>query len=224
MNSKAQAAAERKADVAERKAAEDAQRAEDAAWRDDDKHANRKLNRKAEAEKKAADQAAKKAELKSLYEDEHANAPSKSGSSGGKAAPKKMTQAQIQQQLLLKVMQDKKKKEAEDRENRLPAHDEPLAPNPQQEAARMAKEAEDKGQSLVSASGIDGALSALSVDGGASDDRNPEKRMKAAWRAYEENNLPILKAENPSLKRSQLIEMLQKQWKKAPENPLNSQS
>ncbi len=47
--------------------------------------------------------------------------------------------------------------------------------------------------------------------------------MKAAFRAYEATNLPILRQENPSLKLSQVKDMLWRQWLKAPENPLNQQ-
>lgn len=53
------------------------------------------------------------------------------------------------------------------------------------------------------------------------EDRHPEKRMKAAYKAYEEEQLPVLKATNPSLKLSQLKQIIFKNWQKAPENPLN---
>lgn len=52
-------------------------------------------------------------------------------------------------------------------------------------------------------------------------DRHPEKRMKAAFKAYEEENLPKLKAENPNMRLSQLKQMLYKDWMKSPQNPLN---
>lgn len=48
--------------------------------------------------------------------------------------------------------------------------------------------------------------------------------MKAAWNEYLELNLPRVKAENPSLKRSQHIEMLQHEWKKSPMNPFNQKT
>lgn len=52
-------------------------------------------------------------------------------------------------------------------------------------------------------------------------DQHPEKRMKAAYKKYEETNLPILKQENPNMKLSQLKQMLWKDWQKSSENPLN---
>ena len=51
-------------------------------------------------------------------------------------------------------------------------------------------------------------------------DMHPEKRMKAAFRAYEEQRLPILKAENPNMRLSQIKQMLKKDWMKAEENPM----
>ena len=52
-------------------------------------------------------------------------------------------------------------------------------------------------------------------------DMHPEKRMKAAYAAFEERELPRLKAENPNLRLSQLKQMLRKDWMKSPENPMN---
>lgn len=51
-------------------------------------------------------------------------------------------------------------------------------------------------------------------------DRHPERRLKAAYAAFESAHLPRLKAENPTLRLSQLKEMLRKEWNKSPENPL----
>ena len=66
---------------------------------------------------------------------------------------------------------------------------------------------------------------AITVLGGASApvDRHPEKRMKAAYAAFEERELPRLKAENPHLRMSQLKQMLRKEWMKSPENPMIQQ-
>ena len=52
-------------------------------------------------------------------------------------------------------------------------------------------------------------------------DRHPERRVKAAYAAYEEKNLPRLKAENSNMRLSQVKQMLKKDWMKSPENPLN---
>lgn len=52
-------------------------------------------------------------------------------------------------------------------------------------------------------------------------DKHPEKRMKAAYLAFEEKMLPQLKAEYPTHRLSQLKQMLHKEWLKSPENPVN---
>lgn len=52
-------------------------------------------------------------------------------------------------------------------------------------------------------------------------DKHPEKRLKAAYNAFEEVNLPRLKAENPTLRLTQLKQLLRKEWLKSPQNPLN---
>lgn len=70
------------------------------------------------------------------------------------------------------------------------------------------------------ASNIDQAISVLKVADN-DEDRHPEKRMKAAFKAYEDAQLPIIKAQNPSLKLSQLKQIIFKDWQKSPENPLN---
>lgn len=64
------------------------------------------------------------------------------------------------------------------------------------------------------------AISVLSTKE-VEEDKHPEKRMKAAYASYEAVNLPRLKEENPTLKLSQLKQILRRDWAKAPENPLN---
>jgi hypothetical protein len=54
-------------------------------------------------------------------------------------------------------------------------------------------------------------------------DRHPEKRLKAAFTAFEETNMPRVKSENPTLRMSQLKQILRKEWMRSPENPLNQQ-
>ena len=71
------------------------------------------------------------------------------------------------------------------------------------------------------ASGIDGALSALSVAGGGANDEHPEKRMKALHRAFEERMMPEMKQDFPGLRKAQYQEKIFQIWKKSPENPMN---
>ena len=66
---------------------------------------------------------------------------------------------------------------------------------------------------------------AIAVLGGATAkaDLHPEKRMKAAYAAFEEHEMPRLKSENPNLRMSQLKQVLRKEWMKSPDNPMVQQ-
>ena len=92
---------------------------------------------------------------------------------------------------------------------------EPVEENPnQQMASLMAAEG------AVEARSVEDAIAVLNV-GGTPVDRHPEKRMKAAYNAFEERELPRLKQENPNMRLSQLKQLLKKDWMKSPENPMN---
>ncbi|KAG8331420.1 hypothetical protein J6590_042187 [Homalodisca vitripennis] len=67
---------------------------------------------------------------------------------------------------------------------------------------------------------VDEAISILSSKD-AEVDKHPEKRLKAAYAAFEEVAMPRIKEENPTLRLSQLKQILRKEWMKSPENPLN---
>ena len=79
---------------------------------------------------------------------------------------------------------------------------------------------------LLEADSLDGALSVLDLasgggGGGASGlDKHPEKRMKAAMIAFREIQMPLLRAENPNLKKTQLDERIWKLWQKSSDNPM----
>lgn len=86
--------------------------------------------------------------------------------------------------------------------------------NPNHELRRRQQEGE------VDARTVDEAIAVLSVSKEAVD-KHPEKRMKAAYTAFEERELPRLKAENPNLRLSQVKQLLRKEWMKSPDNPMN---
>ena len=83
-------------------------------------------------------------------------------------------------------------------------------------------------QQVFSASTIDDALFLLksessSVPSAGKIERHPERRIKAAYKQYEDVELPKVREENPHLKLSQLKEILAKNWKKSPMNPFNQE-
>jgi hypothetical protein len=45
--------------------------------------------------------------------------------------------------------------------------------------------------------------------------------MRAAYQAYEDANIPRMKLDHPTLRLSQIKQLLKRDWQKAPENPLN---
>ena len=71
----------------------------------------------------------------------------------------------------------------------------------------------------VEARNVEDAISVLSVN--EKQESHPEKRMKAAFAQFEEERLPVLKAENPNMRLSQIKQMLRKEWMRSPDNPLN---
>lgn len=52
-------------------------------------------------------------------------------------------------------------------------------------------------------------------------DLHPERRLKAAFAAFEAENLERLKKEYPTFRLSQIKQLLKKEWMKSPANPLN---
>ncbi|KAL9693191.1 hypothetical protein quinque_012476 [Culex quinquefasciatus] len=214
-------ARERKADAKKVASEKASKAAEDALWQDDDKQLAKKRNKrlvlwgdfvegknflnfvqfKEEEERKKLEQARKKAEAKELLEKEMSSI---------KVAPKVSVQKVTRSQIEAEV--EKRNRAIESVNNPpkvVPAKVVPLEEN----FNRVMADTEV-------AQTIDQALAVLAVkDGG--DDKHPEKRMKAAYKAFEEEQLAILKQEHPSLKLSQLKQMIFKDWQKSPQNPLN---
>ncbi|XP_015431824.1 PREDICTED: coiled-coil domain-containing protein 124 [Dufourea novaeangliae] len=193
-NSKAVAARARKAAAKEAENSKKALEAEEKAWQDDDKQLQKKKQKQEEQEKKRLQQLEKKAEVKALLEKELATIKV-----GAKQPTAKITKAEIMAATEKRNQVAMKKKEEE----------KPLEEN----LNRLTIEGE-------TAHGIDEALTILSTKD-PEVDRHPEKRMKAAYASFEEKMMPIIKEQNPTLRLSQLKQILKKEWMKSPENPLN---
>ena len=155
----------------------------------------------------------RKKELKALLEKEDASLGGKSKS----AAPvAKVTRAQIeaqkQKELQLRQSEEATKKKEEEAMNDFAGE------NPNRS---MAEHLEKEG--VTEARNIEDAIAVLKVkeDEASPVDKHPEKRMKAAYAAFEEVNLPRLKEENPNLRMSQLKQLLRKEWMKSSSNPMN---
>ncbi|XP_012695060.1 coiled-coil domain-containing protein 124 [Clupea harengus] len=205
-NSKSVTARARKAEA---KAVEDARRQkelEDALWEDNDKHVMKKQQRSEDKEKKRLEALERKKENQRLLDEEDVKTRGKAAREEAAAAAGKLTRAQIEDSL--RKDQEPKPPEAVEKEK---SHLEtPLEEN----VNRIIPE-----EGSVEARTIEDAISVLSTK--EEMDRHPERRMKAAFAAYEEANMSRLKMENPNMRLSQLKQMLKKEWTKSPENPLN---
>ncbi|XP_069864079.1 coiled-coil domain-containing protein 124 isoform X2 [Dipodomys merriami] len=205
-NTKSAAARARRAEA---KAAADARKQkelEDAYWKDEDKHVMRKEQRKEEKEKRRLEQLERKKETQRLLQEEDSKLK------GGKApraaaAPGKVTRAQIEDTL----RRDQHREEpAEKAKSHLEV---PLEEN-------LNRRPSEEGR--VEARTIEDAIAVLSVAEEA--DRHPERRMRAAFAAFEEVQLPRLKQENPNMRLSQLKQLLKKEWLRSPDNPMNQRA
>lgn len=197
-NSKAVAARTRKTVAKEAETAKLQKKIEEEYWKDDDKQVQKKQQRKEQQDKKKQEQLDKKAEAKALLEKEMASLKSTKP-----PPPAKVTRIQIESM--------KQANAAAKPEKQAPVtHLEmPLEEN----INRLQIEGEE-------ARSVSEAINILS-DKGADSDKHPEKRRKALYTAFEERRLAELKIENPSLKLSQLKQMIFKEWQKSPENPMN---
>ncbi|OXA59999.1 coiled-coil domain-containing protein 124 [Folsomia candida] len=202
-NSKAVEAKARKAEAAKQVKDKKEKAAEDASWEDNDRNLARKQNRKAEEEKKRLEKLQRKNESKALEEQEKESiVVSKT------PAVQKVTQAQI---------------EAE-RERREAAARKSAKNNASIPKVAPLVENLNRSTAVEEATTVDEALKMLTVSDDADGDgidRHPERRVKAAYNAFEEARLSILKAENPSLRLTQLKQKIFEEWKKSPDNPMN---
>ncbi|KAM7362143.1 coiled-coil domain-containing protein 124 [Cochliomyia hominivorax] len=205
INSKAVEARERKAAI--KKATQDkaAKEAEDRLWQDDDKTLARKQQKREEDERKKAEAAKRKAEAKALLDKEMSSIKTQG----------KQPLAKINRQQILEEM-EKKQKVIE----AMNAANKPLPPRVIIQNDLIEENLNRTLADVEVATGIDQAIAVLSVKD-EDEDKHPEKRMRAAFKAFESANLPRIKAENPSLRISQWKQILMKEWNKSPDNPFN---
>lgn len=193
-NSKVTAARLKKAAAKEAEEIRKQKELEDACWKEDDKLILRKEQRKREREEKRQKAFDKKQNNKKLLEKEMSSVEK----CGKIKVDVKLTRAQIQSN----TTQIKKQKSAG-------ATKSPLTEN-------MNKLSHKE----IEARSVSEAIDLLN-EKSEEMDKNPEKRVKAAYYAFEEIRLKQLKAEDASLRHSQLKEIVFKEWQKSSLNPLN---
>lgn len=169
------------------------------------------IHSQADREKKRADQLEKKATAKKLLEEEEEKLGGKSLSASAGAT--KVTRVQIAE-----AQAREKAAAAAAAAKPLPKGvSEPifLEENPNRVMQQRAAEGH------LDARTVEEAIAVLDISSGGVVERHPERRMKAAYAAFEERELSRLKAKNPNLRLSQLKQLLKKEWMKSPENPMN---
>lgn len=213
VNSKSAEARERKQlakKIAQERAAKEA---EDLKWLDNDKNMARKLQKREEEERKRVEAARRKAEAKALLDEEMSSLQI---TKGKQAAVTKVTRHQAQE------IMDKKHKSMDNINGNININ------NCKKTTGRIADEQvveENLNRSMadvVVARNLDEALAVLeSCQDRNTADSHPEKRMREAYRKFEDANLPRIRADNPTLRMSQWKQMLMKEWNKSPLNPFN---
>ncbi|KEG00947.1 conserved protein, unknown function [Plasmodium vinckei vinckei] len=206
-NSRAIEARMRKKMEKDRKQKELEEKRLDEYWKDDDKKAQAKIQRKIEAENKKQQKLDRKKELRELYgEEEKALKTNKES----KSTNTKITQAQILQRLIeekKKEMKDEKKKAGNTN-----VHEMELEDN----INHIIRDEMNNYDECINATGIDNIINSL---GNVPFEKT--KKVKAAYKKYEEENLPLVKEEYKNLKLSQYKQILWKKFKKSADNPMN---
>lgn len=203
-NSKAATAKARKAEAKAVADADKKKQEEDALWQETDKLVLKKGQRKDDKEKKRLELLERKKENQRLLDEETSTIKGKAL----REASERVTRAEIEE-VLQNEQQQLKEQDLKPKEK---SHlDTPLEEN----VNRIIPE-----EGTVEARSIEDAIAVLST-GPDDTDHHPERRMKAAFAAYEEANMPRLKQENPNMRLSQLKQQLKKEWMKSPDNPLN---
>ncbi|XP_057415508.1 uncharacterized protein LOC130710308 [Lotus japonicus] len=217
VNSKAEEARARKASAESEKKNKETKEKEDQFWKEAEGSRSRAAKKKEEEAEKKAEAAAKRAEARRLAEQEEKELekilkkPDKKASRVSIPVPK-VTEAELrkrreeeQSQLAKKADEGKKRSAAEEEYEKMV-----LVSNT------------NRDDSIIEARNLDDAIAQMSIDNSnLAPDRHPERRLKAAFKAFEEAELPKLKEEKPGLTYNQYRDMIWKLWKKSPDNPLN---
>lgn len=215
INTKSAEAKERKEESKKEKKDVERKQKEDKQWEDNDKTLKAKEDRKKEQEEKKMKEKERKEENKRLAELE----ASQLGKKNKLPTVNKKSRAEIEQakQAAVLAMQAQLKKEQELVPKELiDTIDQDINPNHafREEQLRLA----ESGAVLLQGSGIDDALN---IAQGEKVFKHPEKKVKQAWNQFIDDNFQRAKLENPGLKRSQLLEILHKEFEKSDKNPFN---
>lgn len=198
------------------RSAQKAKAEEDAMWEAaGDGKKGKGAARKDEAANKQAEAARRKAEAKALEEAELAMMKKAPKGKNTRPASGKLTQAQI--------AQNKAKQEKEEAARQAQLAEAQRRQVSEADYEKMVDVSNTNRQDdVIEARSVEAALSALSVGDEGPDERTATRRRKAAYEAYFERQLPLMKDEKPGLKLAQYKSMIFELWKKDPSNPENA--
>ena len=202
---------QKKKDEKERKEKE----AEDEYWREKDPKILEKQAQKKRKEKEKEEKIREKQRLKEELKKEEEEILSKKKKNAPVSGPTRKQIQQYEEERIQKLLKDKEKEEDEKDKN--PNDDIDVEKEFVNENYGKLEKKTDKGIDIIEATGLDSALEEMKLE---DYDRHPEKRMRQAWNEYFEKQLPIFKENYPNLKRQQYINMIQKEFKTSPDNPV----
>ena len=202
---------QKKKDEKERKEKE----AEDEYWREKDPKILEKQAEKKRKEKEKEEKQREKQRLKEELKKEEEEALGKNKKNDRVSGPTRKQIQQYEEERIQKLLKEKEKEE--DLKDHNPNDDIDVEKEFVNENYAKLEKKTDKGVDIIEATGIDSALEEMKLE---DYDKHPEKRMRQAWNDYFEKQLPIFKEQYPNLKRQQYINMIQKEFKTSPDNPV----
>ena len=213
-NTKKEEARERKKQKKKEEKERAEKEAEDEYWREKDpkileKQAEKKRKEREKEEKQKEKQRLKE-ELKK--EEEETLAKKKKNQVSG---PTRKQIKEYEEERVNKLIKEKEEEEKE--KNKDEIEDLNMEEEFVNENYNKLNKKTDKGIDIIEATGIESALQEISLE---EYDKHPEKRMRQAWNEFFEKQLPIYKENYPNLKRQQYINMIQKEFKTSPDNPV----
>ncbi|XP_051135514.1 uncharacterized protein LOC127254463 [Andrographis paniculata] len=219
VNSKAEASRARKGAAESERKEREAREKEDQYWREAEGAKSRAAKKREEEAEKRAEAAAKKAEARRLAEleekelEKSMKKPDKKANRVAAPMPK-VTSVELRRRKEEEDEAMKRRSEEEKKKQSRVADEE--------EYERMVTVANvNRDDTIIEARTVEEAIAQMAVADSLPVDKHPEKRLKAAFKAFEEAELPILKEEKPGLTHTQYKDLIWKLWKKSPDNPLN---
>jgi len=218
------------------------QQKEDASWVDNNKDLERKNNRANEKEQKRLLEIERKAENRKLIQAEMAKLPEKgskksvnnmknssSTSSSSKSVnpPKKVTKAEIalKEEKEIKIRNENYNLENQNKNNSLimlNSLDEISENINRTESERIVSENIKEARTIDQAIFVLDSKNKLDDAGSSLNNNNIEIGGTTKYKDFEESRYKLLKFENPTLKMSQIRQMIRKEWKKSALNPTNA--